>query len=286
MRKTVAGVAAAAVVLLTPAMAAAATTIGSTDSPTGSCAGPGSGFQSARSDGVPVATPTAGVLTSWSYRAAPAGADATVNLRVFRATASPNQFTVVADAPTQAVPADGALHTFSVRIPVQAGDLIGLASAGNLPCRSDADAGFVGMGQSGALAPGQTGTFGATSGIKIDMAAAFEADADRDGFGDETQDACPQSAKTQSACPAPDTKAKGKHPVTSSRNGTVKIKFTSTVPGSSFTCAVDGKAAQPCTSPFKKRFSLGRHKVVITATSPFGITDPKPLKVKLRLRAA
>ncbi len=35
-----------------------------------------------------------------------------------------------------------------------------------------------------------------------------EPDADRDGFGDETQDACPSSASAQGACPAKRKKCK------------------------------------------------------------------------------
>ena len=38
----------------------------------------------------------------------------------------------------------------------------------------------------------------------------------------------------------------------------------------------DGKAAKPCTSPFKKKFKVGKHKVLITATSPFGPVDATP----------
>jgi hypothetical protein len=63
------------------------------------------------------------------------------------------------------------------------------------------------------------------------MAAVIEADADNDGFGDETQDACPQSAAVQTACPliALDVSTKvGKKAVvvlvTGSSEGPVSIK--------------------------------------------------------------
>jgi hypothetical protein len=46
---------------------------------------------------------------------------------------------------------------------------------------------------------------------------------------------------------------------------------------------VDKKAAKPCTSPFKKKFRYGKHKVVITATSPLGIVDPTPAIVKFKI---
>jgi hypothetical protein len=115
------------------------------------------------------------------------------------------------------------------------------------------------------------------------VSAVVESDADGDGYGDVTQDLCPQSATTQAACPAPDTTVT-KKPKKSSTNRKVKIKFTSTIAGSKFTCAVDKKAAKPCTSPFKKKFKYGKHKVVITAISPAGIVDPTPATVKFKIK--
>ncbi len=53
--------------------------------------------------------------------------------------------------------------------------------------------------------------------------------------------------------------------------------------GSTFTCAVDEKAVQVCTSPFTKKYKFGKHRVVITAVSPFGIADPAPVTVKFKV---
>ena len=39
------------------------------------------------------------------------------------------------------------------------------------------------------------------SEARIPLFATLEPDADNDGYGDETQDACPQSASAQAACP-------------------------------------------------------------------------------------
>ena len=77
-----------------------------------------------------------------------------------------------------------------------------------------------------------------------------------------------------------------KQPKKRSATRKAKIKFTSTVAGSTFTCALDGKAAKPCTSPYKKRVKIGKHTVVITATSPFGIVDPTPATVKFKVTEA
>ena len=49
---------------------------------------------------------------------------------------------------------------------------------------------------------GSTATLaGEVSGVQVPIVVVLEPDADNDGFGDETQDACPQSATTQAACP-------------------------------------------------------------------------------------
>ena len=117
---------------------------------------------------------------------------------------------------------------------------------------------------------------------RVNISAVLEPDVDGDQYGDVSQDLCPQSKLTQAACPAPNTKVT-KKPKKRSPSRKARIKFTSTVAGSTFTCAVDGKAAKPCTSPYKKRFKVGKHTVVITATSPVGIVDPTPTTVKFKV---
>ena len=62
----------------------------------------------------------------------------------------------------------------------------------------------------------------------------------------------------------------------------MKIAFNSEA-GAAFPCSVDGKAPVRCTSPFRKRFSIGRHVVLITATNSLGIPDPTPAKVAFRI---
>ena len=97
-----------------------------------------------------------------------------------------------------------------------------------------------------------------------------------------TQDLCPASALIQAAA-CPDTTVT-KRPKKRSSRRKAKITFTSSVPGSTFTCAVDKKAARPCASPFKKRYRYGRHMVVITATSPLGSVEPTPVTVRFTIR--
>ena len=53
----------------------------------------------------------------------------------------------------------------------------------------------------GDVALGTTGTFMGGPEGRIPLVAVIEADADHDGYGDETQDRCPQSAALQTPCP-------------------------------------------------------------------------------------
>jgi hypothetical protein len=122
-----------------------------------------------------------------------------------------------------------------------------------------------------------------SAGKRPDISAVLEPDLDGDLYGDISQDLCPQSKLTQAACPAPKTVVT-KAPKKTTTQRTVKIKFRSSIAGSTFKCAVDKKKAKPCRSPFKKRFTYGKHKVVVTAISPVGIADPTPAKVKFKVK--
>lgn len=53
--------------------------------------------------------------------------------------------------------------------------------------------------------------------------------------------------------------------------------FSSSEPGSTFTCSADGAAAQPCTSPWTLTgVATGSHTVAVVATDAAGNTDPTP----------
>jgi hypothetical protein len=146
-----------ALLLGAPAGASAATTFGAPAGlmPDGSAAKLGSvAF---------LATPTAptdGVLVRWTLRT-----DSTPSMApaVFRAGG------FVTEDPTSTTSADRA-----VRLPMRAGDQLGLDAAG------------------GSLPRAYNGSILLVTGI-------LEADVDHDGFGDETQDACPAEASRQVA---------------------------------------------------------------------------------------
>ena len=274
----------------TAARAAVAVTLGQVAS-TGPVAcepSPTAMAQYAAAAGLPSYTiPSAGVITSYSIRAN--ATPGSVRLLIFGPSPTTGHRTVVAKDALRPVTVS-TVNTFPVRITVAAGLTIGFSNKAVAPPPGNAmtcwGAGAAGDEARAAIFdpdlssdyPGGT----VFAGKRINVSAVLEPDVDLDGYGDVSQDLCPQSALTQAACPAPDTtitKSPSKH--TTRRKG--KIAFTS-VAGATFTCAVDGKPARACTSPFKKRYKYGKHTVLVTATSPFGIVDPTPAKVTFKVK--
>jgi hypothetical protein len=147
--------------------------------------------------------PSSGVITSWSHRAG--GTALLIKLKVAR-SAGGNDFTIVGSSPVKS-PALSQLNTYTdVRIPVQAGDVIGLYnnSAGGLLSRDTAGYAYhllLGVDPS----PSDTNTYIAPApgspGPQLDVSAVLEADCDGDKFGDETQD--PDTSSCNPPAPAP-----------------------------------------------------------------------------------
>ena len=126
-------------------------------------------------------------------------------MRVFRPTTMAHQFSVVADGSNsfQSIPPASGLHTFPTRIPVHFLDFIGAAATvGACAVRSFNTSDTYDTYLGPALTPGTPAMFFPGNGWFADISAQLEADADRDGFGDETQDQCPTNASTQLPCPA------------------------------------------------------------------------------------
>ena len=253
----------------------------------GACVGaaPFGATVSTSGGGASYTAPSAGVITSWSTVGG--GAAGTTRLLLFVPGAVANHKTLVGKGDFMPVPSTiGVVHTFPARIPVQAGWQLGMGtSVSGQACAINAGfAGDVIGTQQNFNADVSTDlTMSNTPTYRPDISAVVESDADGDGYGDVSQDACPESKLAQAACPAPDTTVT-KKPKKKSTKRKAKISFSSTIAGSTFTCAVDKKVAVPCTSPFKKKFKYGKHKVVITATSPAGIVDPTPVTVKFKVK--
>ncbi|MEO7197139.1 MAG: hypothetical protein ABIZ50_01565 [Solirubrobacterales bacterium] len=272
------------------------TTIGQTVNPTGNCnLAPRTFLQTSPSQYV---MPFNGVITAWSHQ----GGTTPPQLKlVIGRAAGGNNFLIVGSSSPQ-TPAASVPNTFATRISVLAGDVIGFTLLSDGKCSAFADPSYQWRSFNGDATPGATVGFSDPSpGIQFDVSALLEADADNDGFGDETQDQCPTVASTQGACPpptdppptdaaAPDTTIKGGPRKTDSRK--VALGFVSSEAGSTFQCRLTGKKVRkeslkqfsPCVSKKKyKRLKPGRYKFFVVATDAAGNVDPTPAKRKFKI---
>jgi hypothetical protein len=149
-----------------------------------------------------------GVITSWGSTVSPSVSipnPTNLRLKVVRLVGG-STWKVVSESGFSQL-ANGA-NAFAVQIPVKTGDVVGSWAAGNGSpyCTSTPSNDFRYDSDSSAdVAVGSTFAVGTATGIDNAIWATVEADADGDGFGDDTQDHCPNSATSQSAsaCPAP-----------------------------------------------------------------------------------
>jgi hypothetical protein len=86
-------------------------------------------FQTAITSGASYAAPSAGVITSWSINEGPGAGP--LGLKVFRPLGGGAYLVVGHDGPRPLTP--NALNTFPVSIPVQAGDIVGMAVPAGAP---------------------------------------------------------------------------------------------------------------------------------------------------------
>jgi Ca2+-binding RTX toxin-like protein len=143
-----------------------------------------------------------GVITAWRHSTGTIGGE--VTFKVYRPTGTPNQFLVVGADPQTVVA--NTVHTFPVRIPVRPGDRIGISTTtiqvayGTM---NAADRMGVFDFETPDPAVGTTANLDGApfQGFRVDVSARIETDADRDEFGDDTQDGCRTNATTAGPCP-------------------------------------------------------------------------------------
>jgi hypothetical protein len=218
---------------------------------------------------LPFAVPAPGVLTKWrvtkeQHTLEPFEA----KLKVYRATDVPNQLEVVGGSALETL--EEGPNSFDARIPVQAGDRLGLygtTPSGAMNCMTSSAQDVIGVSV-GDVPPGSAQVFSVEkSSSRVAVSALVEPDADHDGFGDETQDRCPQSAAVQVACPPLSVDAVAEPP---SRGSVVVLVATS----AEAPIAVSGATAGfELTAP-QKPVSTG---VIAAFTLPF------PVRLKSRL---
>jgi hypothetical protein len=230
--------------------------------------------------------PDGGVIVSWSHYEGPPSGNM-MRLKIFRRTDVPTSFFTVGQSAVESLTA-GVVNTFATRIPVQAGDVLGESTLTlGADCDFSGTAGDTERGVGGDPPPGSTVTFGPPSGpTRINVAATLEPDADNDGFGDETQDACPTDETTQGACPVPETTITT-GPKDKTKKKTATFEFSSDLGGATFECSLDGAAFAPCTSPDTIKVKKGKHHFEVRATAK-GQNDFSPAmddwKVKKKKR--
>jgi hypothetical protein len=146
--------------------------------------------------------PSSGVISSWSYQAGSAPALA-IKLKVARSAAGGDDFTIVGESALKN-PVLDMLNTYSVQIPVQAGDFLGLYNQTTNGLLSQTTAGFGYHSLLGTDAPpSNTSTYtdSSTANTQFDVSAVLEPDCDADGLGDETQD--PDTSSCHPPAPPP-----------------------------------------------------------------------------------
>jgi len=300
----------ALVSIAVPAAAGAATQIGNTCTANEGIANLTAVQLSRGPGGLPLTVPQSGVITSWSTNVIPFPGSIGQQMRVFRATANPAQLQVVGESGPATVVAGA--NAFAARVPVQAGDRVGLGpaaggsiSSGALFCAGSGNALDVAGFVEGSPPAGSVVSFSPVPETQVAVAATVELDADHDGFGDETQDKCPQSATTQAACPSVTIDAfslTGKGSVTVlvavsapapvSVTGTVKLRKGKTAklkaPAQSLTAGPIGKFKLRFPGSLKSRLKeLDRArslqlKISAQATTVAGAISADNLKVKLK----
>ena len=266
---------------LSAAPASAGTSIGQTPAPVFTCSAGNTFAVTAASYRVPAS----GVITSWRFPAV--SPVPTIKLKVFRPGGG-SSYTVVG-ASDAVTPTAGSVNSFLVRIPVAAGDTIGLTFLTGGLCGTDQNNSVYVAGDAPV---GSTQSYQSSETAVPNVGATVEPDVDADGYGDETQDGCPSGGTQQGACdttPPETTFTKGP---TRTAKSKVTFGFTSSEAGSRFECKIKGpgitrielKTFQPCTSPKKyTRLRVGTFRVFARATDVAGNVDPTPAKVKLKV---
>ena len=274
------------VVVDTAAAAGTTVTVGQNSATSGACGSPTLYVQDAVAGGAPYTTP-AGVVTSWTI-VVPSTTGATVKLKTVREGPA-DTYTIQRSSEAVQLTTTGA-NTFASHIPVSAGDAVALWAVSTMttPCAFTTGQAGDQLGSfilSSEPQPGDSYPFGGFNpGQRLNVSATVEPDADGDGYGDVTQDTCPTRAGSQGDCQPPETgfgKVK-KRIAISGRRARVKLPLTSTEPAI-FTCSVDGRRPQTCTSPYRLRLAPGRHVVYVTSTDAAGNTDVTAATLRLRV---
>jgi hypothetical protein len=224
----------------------------------------------AAGDPLPLVAPSTGVITQWKISQAVTPAPVTQTLEVLR-TFGPPSVQVLGESVQIVGPGT---NSFNTRIPVHAGDRLGLGAPANSPllfCIAPGVENLLGIFPS--VPSGSSAKFEPIEAeARVPVSAVVEPDADNDGYGDETQDGCPQVAAVQSACPVVALSASS-----AIKKGLMKVLITT---NSQATVTVVGVATL---GKGKKAKLNGGTQIVVPGTiSKFTLLFPKKLRSALK----
>jgi hypothetical protein len=227
-----------------------------------------------------------GVITSWSSNT-DVYSDRTLRFEVLKPDGGTN-YTATQKDIVRTLQTPSALNVFTgLHIPINAGDTIGVF----VPAGQTTMAGAC-LDHTGPMADqfesfagdpptGTSTAFSAPQGnARLNLAAIVEPDADKDGFGDETQDKCTSQGATQAGCSNTFSVA-----VKALKKG--KAEITATVPGAGSLTAGDSADTTLKALAAKKKKSkalLKQTGASATAAGPvtFTVTPSKKGKAKLK----
>jgi hypothetical protein len=223
-----------------------------------------------------------GVITTWSIKED--GDSGVGRLQLWRSVGGNDRLLVARSALEQTTP--GIVNQFQTRIPAAPGAVLGLRAADDtLDCHFGTGLGLdITAEEAGSSdpVPGETRTIGPSSGaLRVNVSATLEPDADNDGFGDETQDRCPDQAGPNGGCPEPqpepvDSTAPNAAITSGPKDRTGKPTATFTFTGTdaravtSFVCSLDGEAPRACSSPVTYKVKTGKHTFQVQAIDEAG----------------
>ncbi|MGH2940231.1 MAG: hypothetical protein ACRDPE_19155 [Solirubrobacterales bacterium] len=158
---------------------------------------------------MPVVAPISGVITEWTVNTdivvesegKLAGEFPRVlQQRLLALRAEGESFKVVGESAGGLLNLKGT-NTYTARVPVQAGDYLGIAGNPFAAYCDTKDPADTYAAATGGTPVGSTFRVERSTGLQVPIVARVEPDVDGDGYGDETQDLCPQSAAYQTPCP-------------------------------------------------------------------------------------
>jgi hypothetical protein len=233
---------------VSPTAAGATTGIGETFTPSGgaaACGGDRTWLE------YPV--PADGVITSWSFLAD--SSPPQLKFKLARPTTTVNQYTVIAESGLK-TPVPNVLNTYPIQAATRAGDLIGFYTATMNDCLRGISTGPTTFERDGEAALNVPATF-APETVQLDVAATLEPD--------------PETSITE-------------HPRRKAKKTKARFAFTSSVPGSTFECSLDGRAFSPCGSPDAFKVKRGRHTFAVQARGPLGNADSTPASYEWKVK--